>query len=413
MRIGILISDLTRQGGTERQALALAIALSEAGHEPIIYTVALDRERCYPHLLGRLDVRACGRRPLARRRLPRRLRDYLDMRQLAAAVREPVDVLNPHGWPAHWAAVTAARRLPGRPPIVWMCNDDPWPPTFFAPGPSWQPGRALRPLVRRLAHRSDQAIAGRIERIAVLDRRMAERVRQGYGRVADVVRSGVDTERLASIDAGAVDALRRRLNVPAHTFLLLFAGILMPHRRLEDVIQALAEPALRGKAVQLLIVGTHGLYPDYARRLQALAAQLGLADRVSWTGTVAEADLPVYYHACDAFIFANEEQTWGLAVTEAMACSKPVVVSTGAGVHEVLTDGRDALLVPPRRPDAIAEAVERLVRGEELRRRLASQGRAFVESTLSWQRYAESMLALFQEALATQREARVSAAMAA
>ncbi len=413
MRIGLLISDLTRQGGTERQALALAIALTEAGHEPIIYTVALDRERCYPHLLGRLDVRACGQPRRARRRLPRRLRDYLDMRQLAAAVREPVDVLNPHGWPAHWAALAAARRLPGRPPIVWMCNDDPWPPTFFAPEPWWAPSQTLRRLVRRLAHRSEQAIAGRIDRIAVLDRRMAERVRQGYGREPDVVRSGVDVERLAAVDAGAVEALRRRLDVPEHTFLLLFAGILMPHRRLEDVIQALADAALRGKAVQLVVVGTHDLYPAYARKLRALAAQLGLADRVTWTGAVPEADLPVYYHACDAFIFPNEEQTWGLAVTEAMACGKPVVVSTGAGVHEVLTDGRDALLVPPRRPDAIADAVERLVRDEELRARLASQGRAFVESTLSWQRYAESMLALFQEALTTQRQARASAAVAA
>ena len=403
MRVALLISELTWQGGTERQAVQLAAELQAMGVDVTVFTSAFNAATCYPDITARLNVVTAGRHPLATRLPSRRLQGYFDMQRLSAALTGHFDVLNPHHWPAHWAATTAIRQLSGRPPVVWMCNDDPWPPTLFTPTPWWAPGRSFRRLLHRLAYRYDQSAVSRVDRIAVLDSRMAERVREGYGREPDVVRSGVDVERLGSADPEAVRALRRRLNIPERAFLLLFAGILMPHRRLEDVIQALAAPALRERGVQLLIVGAQDQYLAYARRLKDSARELGLADRITWTGAVPEADLPTYYHACDAFIFANEEQTWGLAVTEAMACRKPVIVSTGAGVHEVLSDGQNALLVPPRRPEAIAGAVGRLLADEPLRCRLATEGRQFVETRLSWRRYAESMVTVFEEAVTARR----------
>src|SRR3990170_3355862 len=185
MRVALLIPELTREGGAERQALSLAAALAEAGHQAPVYTVALHRDRCYPQLQLRNQVRASGRHPAAHLPLPGRLRAYLDMRRLADAIQGPIDVLNPHGWPAHWAAVAAASRLPGRrparPPVVWMCNDSLWSPSLLAPAAWWAPGRRLRRLARRLARRYDQSVVARIDRVAVLDSPMAQRVRQGYG----------------------------------------------------------------------------------------------------------------------------------------------------------------------------------------------------------------------------------------
>ena len=399
MRIGLLIPELTREGGAERQALSLAAALTEAGHDAPIYTAISDAARCYPDLQRRVDVRPCGRPASTNLPLNGRARAYAEMRRLAASVSGPVDVLNPHGWPAHWAAVLAARRLPGRPPVVWMCNDYLWPPGLLLRPPWWAPARHPRYLARRLTRLYDRSVVHRIDRVAVLDTSMAERVRQGYGVEPIVVRTGVDAERLSAVDGRAIEALRRRLAVGRDTTLLLFVGILMPHRRLEDVLRALAAPAVRAKDVRLLVVGGKGQYPGYARSLEALAQEARVSDRVTWASEVPEADLPLYLHAADAFIFPNENQTWGLAVTEAMASGTPVIVSTGCGVSEVLTDGVTALLVPPRRPDLIAERVAALIDNPQAAAALGREGRRLVRETLSWDRYAQSMLRLFEEAL--------------
>ena len=137
MRIAILIAELLVEGGGERQAVHLAAELQELGHEAVIFTTAWAAESCYPSLRRRVRVVESGRHPLNRLPLllPARLRGLLDMRHLARSVDEGFDVLNPHAWPAHWAAVAASRRLPGAPPVVWMCNDYLWPEHLFRGGP--------------------------------------------------------------------------------------------------------------------------------------------------------------------------------------------------------------------------------------------------------------------------------------
>jgi glycosyltransferase involved in cell wall biosynthesis len=182
----------------------------------------------------------------------------------------------------------------------------------------------------------------------------------------------------------------------------------MPHRRLEDAIQGVARAVAAGHDVRFLIAGTPDQHPDYAESLHRLVASLGLDGRVTFAGAVPENELALYYHACDAFVFPNENQTWALAVSEAMACGRPVVVSTGAAITEALTDHQTAFFVPPRDPEAIAAAIVRLVEDPALRRAIGERGRRYVNETMSWGRYARSMLAVFQESLAGQETAKAS-----
>lgn len=413
MRIGLLVPQLVKEGGTERQVVRLAAELQTMGEDVTVFTSVVNPRTCYPDVTSRLNVVAAGRHPLATRLPSRRLADYLDMRRLAAAVAGPFDVLNPHHWPPHWAAAWVAGRAVQRPAVVWMCNDPPWrwgpaerPEALRAAGP-------FRRALRALFLRYDLALVPRLDRTIVLSdyvRRIFEEV---YGTPATVVRSGVD---LAALDGercrAAASSVRKAHGIGPKTFLLLSVNILMPQRRVEDAVEAVGALLARGHDVHLLALGSTTYDPACAAGLRTLVRERGLEGRVTFTGSVPEAELAAYYHACDAYVHPNEEQVWALAVTEAMACGKPVVVSTGSAVHEVLSDGRDALLVPPRRPDAIADAVQRLLLNEMLRRRLASRGRRFVERTLSWRRYAESMMGVFEEAIAAQRDGRLGAATA-
>ncbi len=125
----------------------------------------------------------------------------------------------------------------------------------------------------------------------------------------------------------------------------------------------------------------------------------GLSDAVVFTGAVPEHELREFYDSCDVYVHPNEHQTWGLAVTEAMACGKPSVVSTGAGVHEVLRDGETAMLVPPRNPVLLAKQIARLMDDRRLRERVGEQGRQYVQANHSWRHYAEQNLTVFNAAV--------------
>lgn len=401
MKIAILLSDLTVQGGGDRQAVYLARELQEMGHDVTVYTPAFDCG-CYPDVCSRLRIVVTGRHPLAALMPSQRVRAFLDMTRMAGSIGDGFDVLNPHHWPPHWAAVVAARRAGHRPALVWMCNDPPWPPDAAR-------GLSPRALLRRLFFRYDAAAVRQIDRLVVLSHYAKGLVDATYGTDATVVRSGVDIEALrlgAKEDAGEI---RRRHRIPSDRFLVLALGILMPHRRLEDALEAVASLLNEGRRLHLLIAGSPEQYPEYAYSLRELARRLRITERVTFAGAVDESELKLYYHACDAFLFPNENQTWALAVIEAMACGKPAVVSRGAAVQEVLEDGKTAFLVPPRDPGAIAAALRRLIDDPALAMEVGENGRRFVAASFSWRRYAESMLAIFEQHVAKGRAASVGA----
>jgi glycosyltransferase involved in cell wall biosynthesis len=399
VRVAILIAELLVEGGGERQAVHLAADLQELGHEAVIFTTASAPEGCYPSLRRRVRVVESGRHPLNRLPLPlsTRVRDLLDMRHLARAVGEGFDVLNPHAWPAQWAAVAASRRLPGAPPVVWMCNDYLWPERLFRGRAWWDVRGRLRRCWRRWLRAYDDAAVRDIARVVVLSRMAGAQVLKGYGVEPVVVRSGAAPHEMPAVSPEDTERLRRELGLHGDAFLLLFLGILMPHRRLEDVLEALPPLIEQGRRIHFLVVGSRQRYRRYSRFLEERAEALGVGHHVTFTGAAPEASLPIYYNACDAFIFPNENQTWGLAVAEALASGRPVILSTGCGVSEVVTDGVDALLVPPRRPDLIALRLGSLMDDADLRRRLGEGGRRLVEGELSWRRYAEKMLTVFEE----------------
>lgn len=396
MKIALLIHELLAEGGTERQCVSLARGLAEQGHEVALYTCAYDRERCYREICEVLDVRVAGRGWFPGLRKPGFLRRYLDMRKLASSIQEGYEVWNPHHWPPHWAAVEARRRFGGA--VVWMCNEVPdmYEKAQKNGGP---PRTALRRYWHRLLYRYDRSKVRKLDLVAMLDQKGRDRFSATYAMPAEVVRSGVDWQKFDTRSQG--DEIRFRYGFGADVFLVLCLGILLAHRRLEDGIAAIAQLRARGHNVKLLIAGSPASSPDYFAGLQRLVRELHLKAEVVFAGALSEGELKLFYDACDVFLFANDEQTWGLAVVEAMACGKPVIVSTGAGVQEVLEDAKTALLVPPRSPEAIATRIELLMCDPALRHRLAETGRTFVREHFSWSRYAQDMAALFEKAMAS------------
>jgi len=163
---------------------------------------------------------------------------------------------------------------------------------------------------------------------------------------------------------------------------LLTVGRLVERKGHALVIRALASLREEQRPVRYVIAGTG---PE-ERRLRHLAAELGVQDRVVFTGYVPEEDLPGLYAACDVFVMPSRAlpvrdgiEGFGTVFLEAGACGKPVVGGRSGGVSEAIEDGVTGVLVDPDGPDELADVLRRLVQDPELRRRMGDAGRARAE----------------------------------
>ena len=248
------------------------------------------------------------------------------------------------------------------------------------------------------------------DRVLVVSRHWQDLLRDGYGVEADVVYNGVDGDRFGPVSPEIRAALRRRIGVEdgdrdgdGGRFVFLAVGGIEPRKGSVHLLAALAGLAAQGLGLPrpvLAVVGGHS-FQDYAAYRDATLAGLpGLGLEIGrdvvLLGTVPDDELPAWYGAADALAFPSLKEGWGLAVLEAMSAGLPVVATDIPVFREYLTDGRDALLVPPADVDRLAEAMARLMADEALRRRLVKGGRQ-VAARYTWEATARRHLEIYDE----------------
>lgn len=384
MNIALLMHELLVEGGGERQCVSLARALAQQGHKVTVYTSAYERANCFPEICKDVNIHEVGRGRFPWLREPTFIRGYLDMAHMAKIVNARHDVWNPHHWPAQWGAVWLKQRLGGK--VVWMCNDV---PNFHQQAGDRKTVGFLRSAVAQLYYIYDRAQNRKADLTLFLSNWAESEFNAIYPGTTRVVRSGADPSRFAP--GGDRDKIRQRFGYNPGDFVLLWLGIFMPHRRLQDAIEAVNLLNASAPRVKLLLAGSDRSFPEYCNGLKSLVQERGVQEKVTFTGKVADEEIRDFYCACDAFLFPNENQTWGLAVLEAMACGCPVLVSQGAAVHEVLTDNENALLFPARNPHMLAQKIDQLAAQPELRQRLGQAGKALVRTTYNWELFARQV----------------------
>lgn len=171
------------------------------------------------------------------------------------------------------------------------------------------------------------------------------------------------------------------------------AGRLVAGKDLGSIIRAVALLRDRGVPVRFSVAGRG---PD-REEWEDLARREGVADAVDFVGSLSEAAMPAWYAGLDAYVHATDGEGFSNALLGAAAAGLPIVASDVAGVHDVFTDGRDAMLVPPRDPRALADAVQGLLREPGEARAIAAGARRLVVEQYSADRMADRYLALFEE----------------
>jgi glycosyltransferase involved in cell wall biosynthesis len=198
-------------------------------------------------------------------------------------------------------------------------------------------------------------------------------------------------------DAVAIEAVRRRYGLEGP--FLLSVGSLEPGKNRERLLQAFARLRARGLTHTLVVAGQRAWrYEGEA----PLAQQLGLADSVRFLGHVPQADLPALYSAAEVFVFPSLYEGFGLPALEALACGTPVVASNVSALPEVVGDA--ALQVPPLDVEALADAMERLLRDDGLRSDLRERGLARA-AQFSWEKAARQTVEVYRWAAGARKEA--------
>ena len=213
--------------------------------------------------------------------------------------------------------------------------------------------------------------------------------RNVIGRLADVLIavSTSDRERMTSVEgipprkttyipnafiplSDPEGDLRAELGLAPDVPLVGTVAVLRPEKAIDVLLDAFAIVSERIPGVHLAIAG----FGPLAEQWEAYANELGVGDRVHWLGL--RKDAPVVVRALDVAAMSSEREGMPLFAFESMAEAKPLVATEVGGLRDIFENGKDALLVPPHDPAAMAEAIERLLTDTELRRAVATAAHA-------------------------------------
>jgi glycosyltransferase involved in cell wall biosynthesis len=182
----------------------------------------------------------------------------------------------------------------------------------------------------------------------------------GFTEPSVVVTFGTDLTAFAPTDEQRA-ATRADLGLDGRQVLFIPARP-VPRKRIEDAITALARilPSVPD-ACLLLTAPTGRSNQAYCTELDRLTHSHGLDDHVTWVEGLGWQDMPALYAACDAVVMPSAHESWGIALTEAMASRRPVVTTDIKGHWEVVDDERTALLYQPGDVDTLAKALTRVL----------------------------------------------------
>jgi glycosyltransferase involved in cell wall biosynthesis len=380
-------------GGGVRLMLELGLGLARRGHRVTVachdYLPSSEFDYASEQLEIRFVRHGISEVPDGYAALARHY--WLDMPKVARLVPADADVINAHEWLALRPGRIASGRLSI--PLVWTRNDESvWERAIVPEHTIVSDRRLSRRLIRGAVAWPDLLDARRADAITVLSSQQVDMVRRSYRKDAVVVPFGPPERFFDPPDRGAA---RARLGIPDDVFLVVGSGILVPHRRFEDLIEAIAQ--LRDDpSIHALISGSDHVDSSYAERLSSLIAERDLSDRVSLPRrSLSDDEMKDLLAAADAFAILSQRYAWGLAPLEALASGTPVILTPGAGVHDILAGRPGVQVVRPEDPAALAGAI-RSWRSGQGRERLEST-RAWLRDELSIDRYVERMQEIYED----------------
>jgi L-malate glycosyltransferase len=152
-----------------------------------------------------------------------------------------------------------------------------------------------------------------------------------------------------------------------------------------------------GLKLNLLIVG--GGSKARMAFLKNLCKEMQIDQKVKFTGLISHADVPAYNNMLDIYVAVSilDSESFGVAIIEASACEKPVIVSNVGGLPEVVKNEETGFIVSPKNEYETADAIEKLVLNNELKLKMGKNGRKFVQENYEWDFCVDKMISVYNK----------------
>jgi D-inositol-3-phosphate glycosyltransferase len=228
----------------------------------------------------------------------------------------------------------------------------------------------------------------------------------------EIVPPGVDISHFYPIPQ---DEAKEFIGLQPCDQLLLFVGRIEPLKGIDNLIEAIAILRRQGVYVSLSVIGGD---PDQVvvshdgaetkrsvefnmpemKRLQEMRTRYGMEDLVAFLGRRSQDTLPYYYSAAEAVVVPSHYESFGMVALEAMACGTPVVASQVGGLAYLVQDGETGYTVPADDPQALADALNRLLKDPEMRARMGLKAAEFAKE-YAWSKIAARIIKIYEQAL--------------
>lgn len=192
----------------------------------------------------------------------------------------------------------------------------------------------------------------------------------------EMIYNGVDLSRVKT-DDGAGAEFRKRYSIPADRKIVTQVSWIIPEKGIADFLEMARAVSAQRDDAHFVLVG------DGAQREQYMedAAAMGLADRITWTGTIDDPFGEGVFAAADVVCqFSRWEEVFGWMIAEAMAHAKPVVATRVGGIPELIVDGESGFLVDREDTEAMSNRVLELLNDDDARHRMGQLGREIVQT---------------------------------
>lgn len=275
-------------------------------------------------------------------------------------------------------------------PVVCTIHESPYYPEVYVDNPTLS---RTKYSIMRLA---DRWTARTVERFVVVSQFSATAARTYLGIPQERMRliyNALDPDRIAPAPAAQEQALREQLGIAVDDRVILHVGRMAPQKGHRYLLQAFARVLRAQPAARLVLRGDGPL----SGPLRELAATLGIAPRVTFAPPVEQTSWLL--GLSEVFAFPSMHEGFGIALLEAMAMSKPAVASAIAPITELLEHGREGLLVPPRDPDGLADALLALLRDTGRAREMGERARQTVLEKFDIRKNALTLQSLYAELL--------------
>lgn len=392
MNVAIILPTIISKNGPSKQALELAKAWQEMGHKVSFFTYAYSQKDAYNEFKEFKVYRCVNVESSVIYKITKnvgKLEKFYHYSALFFLLRfkklfdnKSIDILNPHDWFGLWVV----NGMENKARIVAIIND--------------VPSRENNGFMRRIKLLLDRKTKKCVFKIVVLSD-VSKKETIDWLEIPEnkviVVRSGLDVDKYSNFNK-KLD-IRKILGLSDKSFIIVCTNLLISHRRYEDILNAIVKLKMLGeKDIHVIILSKFDFDSQYANFLREIIQKNNLFKNVHFVDKFfTDEERMAYIQSADLLAFPNTPQSWGLTVIEAMALGVPVIVSTGAGVSEVLDNDKNGIIYMQRNVEQLTKKLLYYIKHKSKLRKIANTGRSYALSTFSWDKFGKSIEKIMKE----------------